>query len=68
MPEEEGEDEADTEAHEPGDEQERSCFDILELSQHGNPLGHLPRGLREHLGMFEGRRGGAGRHARVQPR
>lgn len=49
MPEEEGEDETDAEAHEPSDQQERGGLHVLELAQHRHPLRHLAGGLREHL-------------------
>lgn len=49
VPEEEGEDQSDTEAHEPGDEQEGSAFQILELLQHGHPFRDLSHRLSEHF-------------------
>lgn len=49
VPEEEGEDQADTEAHEPGDEQKGSAFEILELLQHGHPFRDLSHRLGEHF-------------------
>lgn len=51
MPEEEGEDQAYAEAHEPRDEEKGSAFEILELLQHGHPFRDLSHRLGEHLGL-----------------
>ncbi|GBM97882.1 hypothetical protein AVEN_205307-1 [Araneus ventricosus] len=53
VPEEEGEDEADAEAHEPGDVEEGSVAQVGEGTHHGEPLGQLTSGLREH-GALDG--------------
>lgn len=49
VPEQEGEDQADTETHEPGDEEERGALQIFELLQHGHPFWDLPHRLSEHF-------------------
>lgn len=49
VPKEEGEDEADAEAHKPGHQQEGYGLRVLELLQHRHPLRHLARRLSEHL-------------------
>lgn len=51
MPEEEGEDEPDTEAHEPSHEQEWGALQVFELLQDRNPLRHLSCCLGEHLSL-----------------
>ena len=51
VPEEEGEDEADAEAHEPGHQHERDALDVGEVAQDGHPLRNLARRLGEHLAL-----------------
>lgn len=49
MPEEEGEDEADAKAHEPGHEEERAALDVGKVLEHRHPLRDLTRRLGKHL-------------------
>lgn len=52
MPEEKSKNEADAEAHEPGDEQERGRLHVLKLAQHRHPLWHLAGRLCENLSTY----------------
>lgn len=54
MPKEEREDEADSKAHEPGDENEWRTLDILEVFENRDPFWYLPGSLGEHFGLRNG--------------
>lgn len=49
VPKKEGENQPDTETHEPRDEEEWRAFEILELLQHGHPFRDLSHRLSKHF-------------------
>ena len=51
VPEEESEDQADAEAHEPGDKHERGAFDVGKVTKDGHPFRDLAGRLGENFAL-----------------
>ena len=55
VPEEESEDQADAEAHEPGDKHERGAFDVGKVTKDGHPFRDLAGRLGENFALSKKR-------------